>query len=143
MRVYCMTVDAAAPSNPVGPRKDGWRPWKLSTSLVKQKCTMYPEEVVRDKKLELRVRSLFVTTCYLYIEVNAPQYLVRFTWEECLLNMLNDMVVVHQNHYTQRVYGPVHKRCNSMCQTPRRFKANVYAHNTTSFDNNFVNQFSI
>ena len=141
MRWYCMTREAAAPTTLEISEEEVVNVWRnametVSTSTVQ----LYPPEEVEEKKLKQQLQSLFLSMCYLCVEEHAPQCMLTFTWseEEELLNILNDEVVVHHNHYTGTVYGPVHKRCNSRCQLVCNFKTNVYAHNTTNFDHNFM-----
>ena len=140
MRWYCMRREAPATTEIT--EAEMVNVWVNAMEKVVNTSTspLYQAEEVEEKKLKCQLQSLLLSTCYLYVEEHAPRYMISFTWleEEELLNILNDDVVVHHNHYTGIVYWPVHKRCNGRCQLARTFKTNIYAHNATNFDHNFV-----
>ena len=140
MHAYCRTIDATAPSRPCWSEDDFVKVWLLALETTNDNPSLYDEALIQQKKLQLQFKSLFLTTCYLFVEEHHLENLVRMRWqdEEMMLNILNDTVVVHHNHYTLSVYGPAHKLCNSTRQVTKSFTTNVYAHNATSFNNNFI-----
>lgn len=58
-------------------------------------------------------------------------------YERRYLEVIHDETVIHHSHFTNKVIGKAHKRCNSSVQEEKLKVCNVYAHNAR-FDNKFV-----
>ena len=97
-------------------------------------------EIIEEKQKKMHL-SFYIAHCCLVIRETHPhrKMSIPLAVEEDLINILNDVVVVHHCHYTGTVHGPVHKRCNSRVKIPtKHLKINIYAHNASAFDNQFV-----
>lgn len=84
-------------------------------------------------KMDWKIMAFFV---HIMREL-MDDFLLNFRFAEKLMNVMCDPIVVHHNHYSGKIYGYAHKRCNSMVQDPYALVINVYAHNA-KFDNKFV-----